>query len=208
MYQYQRWHTQYQPVRMPGVEPGSQAWEACMIPLHYMRAAHPPLEYGRAQTNTLQSPQLALSKLLGATAFHFKAVGASGPAGADDLTGKARRRPGCPRGSCHADAAALAHGAARKTGAVPTTTCPIHGWGPSHPEVAHAGSRARVTSMGGLYDTATLHALCTSPARLWASAHKYTAEPAAGIVKAPRGHSLPLQGCGCFRASRGRRPDR
>ena len=22
---------------MPGVEPGSQAWEACMIPLHYMR---------------------------------------------------------------------------------------------------------------------------------------------------------------------------
>ena len=26
-----------QGVRMPGVEPGSQAWEACMIPLHYMR---------------------------------------------------------------------------------------------------------------------------------------------------------------------------
>ena len=25
---------------------------------------------------------------------------------------------------------------------------------------AHAGSRTRVTSMGGLYDTATLHALC------------------------------------------------
>ncbi len=24
-------------VRMPGVEPGSQAWEACMIPLHCMR---------------------------------------------------------------------------------------------------------------------------------------------------------------------------
>ena len=24
-------------VRTPGVEPGSQAWEACMIPLHYMR---------------------------------------------------------------------------------------------------------------------------------------------------------------------------
>ena len=27
-------HTQ---VRMPGVEPGSQAWGACMIPLHYVR---------------------------------------------------------------------------------------------------------------------------------------------------------------------------
>ena len=81
---------------MPGVEPGSQAWEACMIPLHYMRSAHPLLDYGCPQTDTLQSPQLALSKLLGATAFHFKAVGASGPAGADDLTGKARRRPGCP----------------------------------------------------------------------------------------------------------------
>ena len=26
-------------MRMPGVEPGSQAWEACMIPLHYMRSA-------------------------------------------------------------------------------------------------------------------------------------------------------------------------
>ena len=34
-------------LRMPGVEPGSQAWEACMIPLHYMRSAYtcglPPL---------------------------------------------------------------------------------------------------------------------------------------------------------------------
>ena len=26
-----------QKMRMPGVEPGSQAWEACLIPLHYMR---------------------------------------------------------------------------------------------------------------------------------------------------------------------------
>jgi hypothetical protein len=26
-----------QRVRMPEVEPGSQAWEACMMPLHYMR---------------------------------------------------------------------------------------------------------------------------------------------------------------------------
>ncbi len=26
-----------QVLRMPGVEPGSQAWEACMMPLHYMR---------------------------------------------------------------------------------------------------------------------------------------------------------------------------
>ena len=24
-------------MRTPGVEPGSQAWEACMMPLHYMR---------------------------------------------------------------------------------------------------------------------------------------------------------------------------
>ena len=27
----------WENVRMPGVEPGSQAWEACMMPLHYMR---------------------------------------------------------------------------------------------------------------------------------------------------------------------------
>ena len=26
-----------QKMRMPGGEPGSQAWEACMMPLHYMR---------------------------------------------------------------------------------------------------------------------------------------------------------------------------
>ena len=26
-----------QQMRTPGVEPGSQAWEACMMPLHYMR---------------------------------------------------------------------------------------------------------------------------------------------------------------------------
>ena len=25
-------------MRMPGVEPRSQAWEACMMPLHYMRS--------------------------------------------------------------------------------------------------------------------------------------------------------------------------
>ena len=26
-----------QQMRTPGVEPGSQAWEACMMPLHYVR---------------------------------------------------------------------------------------------------------------------------------------------------------------------------
>ena len=26
-----------EPMRTPGVEPGSQAWEACMMPLHYVR---------------------------------------------------------------------------------------------------------------------------------------------------------------------------
>ena len=32
-----RGHWEVAQLRMPGVEPGSQAWEACMIPLHYMR---------------------------------------------------------------------------------------------------------------------------------------------------------------------------
>ena len=27
-------------LRTPGVEPGSQAWEACMMPLHYVRAGN------------------------------------------------------------------------------------------------------------------------------------------------------------------------
>ena len=31
---------QRQKMRMPGVEPRSQAWEACMMPLHYMRFLH------------------------------------------------------------------------------------------------------------------------------------------------------------------------
>ena len=28
-------------MRTPGVEPGSQAWKACMIPLHYVRHSPP-----------------------------------------------------------------------------------------------------------------------------------------------------------------------
>jgi hypothetical protein len=36
-------------------------------------------------------------------------------------------------------------------------TCWAHSTNAKH---AHAGSRTRVTSMGGLYDTVTLHALC------------------------------------------------
>jgi hypothetical protein len=27
-------------MRTPGVEPGSQAWEACMMPLHYVRSRY------------------------------------------------------------------------------------------------------------------------------------------------------------------------
>ena len=27
-----------QQMRTPGVEPGSQVWEACMMPLHYVRS--------------------------------------------------------------------------------------------------------------------------------------------------------------------------
>ena len=27
----------HEQMRTPGVEPGSQAWEACMMPLHYVR---------------------------------------------------------------------------------------------------------------------------------------------------------------------------
>ena len=32
-----RTYCAWEELRMPGVEPGSQAWEACMMPLHYMR---------------------------------------------------------------------------------------------------------------------------------------------------------------------------
>jgi hypothetical protein len=29
----------FEKMRMPGIEPGSQAWEACKMPLHYVRLA-------------------------------------------------------------------------------------------------------------------------------------------------------------------------
>ena len=62
----------------------------------------------------------------------------------------------------------------------PTTAC-VYGFTEIH---AHAGSRTRVTSMGGLYDTATLHApmhidpLCII-ARTYEPAHKNEAEAGA-----------------------------
>ena len=30
----------YAAMRQPGVEPGAQAWEACMLPLHYWRSCY------------------------------------------------------------------------------------------------------------------------------------------------------------------------
>ena len=30
--------SEHRLTRTPGVEPGSQAWEACMMPLHYVRS--------------------------------------------------------------------------------------------------------------------------------------------------------------------------
>ena len=30
----------YGNMRPPGIEPGAQAWEACMLPLHYERSLH------------------------------------------------------------------------------------------------------------------------------------------------------------------------
>jgi hypothetical protein len=40
----------FETMRMPGVGPGSQAWEACMMPLHYKRLARfiRFLPYGQA----------------------------------------------------------------------------------------------------------------------------------------------------------------
>ena len=50
-------------MRMPGVEPGSQAWEACMIPLHYMRqyqhAPTPELSMRQRVADYADPPQLS-----------------------------------------------------------------------------------------------------------------------------------------------------
>ena len=42
----------FKQMRMPGVEPGSQAWEACMIPLHYMRLALHEVACRRVRNDT------------------------------------------------------------------------------------------------------------------------------------------------------------
>ena len=62
-------------MRPPGVEPGSQAWEACMMPLHYMRCA-----------------LLAAARLKRSPALHsnFKTTKTTG--GAGDM----RNCKGCP----------------------------------------------------------------------------------------------------------------
>ncbi len=35
-------------MRLPGVEPGAQAWEACMLPLHYLATGRLPPQDTRA----------------------------------------------------------------------------------------------------------------------------------------------------------------
>ena len=39
-------------LRMLGIEPRAQAWEACMLPLHYMRSRYPKKLEGRARFST------------------------------------------------------------------------------------------------------------------------------------------------------------
>ena len=98
-------------MRMPGVEPGSQAWEACMIPLHYMRSH--------------------LCSTAAACYAGLPSLGARPPSRARACD--ARVGPGVQR--------ALAGCLRRLSARAPCL------------------SRARDTSMGGLYDTATRHAL-------------------------------------------------
>ena len=56
-------------------------------------------------------------------------------------------------------------------------------------KTAHAGSQARVTSMGGVYDAATLHALMFPFARI--AQHKYEA------TTAERGDAKRLSNARC-----------
>ena len=107
-------------LRTPGVEPGSQAWEACMMPLHYVRSR----QRGRRGAVEWRLSCLVLAATFLFFSFCFLA-----------------------EQSCC------------------VTPSP---WGRCN---AHAGSRTRVTSMGGLYDAATLRALVvvaiqTAPAML------------------------------------------
>ena len=47
-------------LHMPGVEPGSQAWGACMMPLHYMCSCQSPRICSRIST-TLGAKPLAIT---------------------------------------------------------------------------------------------------------------------------------------------------
>ena len=57
-------------MRMPGVEPGSQAWEACMIPLHYMRASINRSEINHTQVH-LDVDRVTDRRICSSSRFHF-----------------------------------------------------------------------------------------------------------------------------------------
>ena len=63
-------------LRPPGVEPGSQAWKACMMPLHYVRSRSHLHDHGGSLVCTasvhpaqlkLESPRLSCPKLQSVT---------------------------------------------------------------------------------------------------------------------------------------------
>ena len=163
-------------MRMPGVEPGSQAWEACMIPLHYMRCWHfssTELSYSDG-TAAQPTPPSSCPQQLPPTWCRQARLGVC--CCPQSGSGQRARRPAAVRPSwqrkvqrqpppCSCEAARRCPAcsglqpvmptARRKRGRHALLRLPRE----SRARSAHAGSRARVTSMGGLYDTATLHAL-------------------------------------------------
>ena len=68
--------SQAEIMRTPGVEPGSQAWKACMMPLHYVRSRSHLHDHGGSLVCTasvhptqlkLESPRLSCPKLQSVT---------------------------------------------------------------------------------------------------------------------------------------------
>ena len=126
-------------MRTPGVEPGSQAWEACMIPLHYVRYDM-WVRIGYLKTKTRHLYCISCWHFIIDVAFLVK---------------------------CQYTFAFFF-----SFFFIPIVMIALRKKKKQYHLHAYAGSRTWVTSMGGLYDTATLHAL---PVMLLADAEYPTA---------------------------------
>jgi hypothetical protein len=80
------------PMRTPGVEPGSQAWKACMIPLHYVRHAWAAAR-GNTHTHQTRTPTRTHAHAHTHTHTHTRTHPHCRPRSIADTHGKEQTQP-------------------------------------------------------------------------------------------------------------------